>query len=276
VHPQLDTQRLTLAQKIAGKVEIITGPAVSDVLTRLFPGAIEDRGVRIAARKLEDHRRVSLLPRMVERAVEVPQVHFGGTALRKDARRLSEVKDRTLGLPGAPRQGIGGSEAPALLAACVAIRKLPHPLHKAESLDAAGVSGGGCYGAAEELHRLLHRLAVKLPFNSRRGVPMRWLYLSLAVLGTALPYSQFVPWLAEHGLHVRLLFTELFLGRVSAFFGLDAIVSALVLFVFILSEGTRRKIPLLWLPIAATCVMGASCGFPLFLYLRERQIGRSA
>jgi hypothetical protein len=103
---------------------------------------------------------------------------------------------------------------------------------------------------------------------------MRWVYLLLAVLGTVLPYSQFVPWLAEHGLNVRLLFTELFLGRVSAFFGLDAIVSALVLLVFIFSEGTRRKIGRLWLPVAATCLIGVSCGFPLFLYLREGKDGR--
>jgi hypothetical protein len=101
---------------------------------------------------------------------------------------------------------------------------------------------------------------------------MRWLYLCLAVLGTLLPYSQFLPWLAQHGLNVRLLFMQLFLGHVSAFFGLDAIVSALVLFVFIFHEGTRRKTPMLWLPVAATCVVGVSCGFPLFLWLRERQL----
>jgi hypothetical protein len=28
---------------------------------------------------------------------------------------------------------------------------------------------------------------------------------------------------------------------------------------------------ILWLPIAATCLIGVSCGLPLFLYLRERQ-----
>ena len=100
---------------------------------------------------------------------------------------------------------------------------------------------------------------------------MRWVYLFLAVVGTVLPYSQFVPWLAAHGLNVRLLLTHLFLGRVSAFFGLDAIVAALVLLVFIFSEGTRRKIGMLWLPVAATCLIGVSCGFPLFLYMRERQ-----
>jgi hypothetical protein len=103
---------------------------------------------------------------------------------------------------------------------------------------------------------------------------MRWLYLPLAVIGAVLPYSQFVPWLAAHGLNLRLLFEELFSGRVSTFFGLDVIVSALVLLVFIFREGTERKMRMLWLPVAATCLIGVSCGLPLFLYLRERQFAR--
>jgi hypothetical protein len=103
---------------------------------------------------------------------------------------------------------------------------------------------------------------------------MGWVYLCLAVLGTLLPYSQFVPWLAEHGPNVRLLFMQLFLGHVSAFFGLDAILAALVLLVFIFCEGARRKMSMLWLPVAVTCLIGVSCGFPLFLYMRELQVGR--
>jgi predicted exporter len=103
---------------------------------------------------------------------------------------------------------------------------------------------------------------------------MRWLYLLLAVLGAVLPYSQFVPWLAAHGLNLRLLFEELFSAHVSAFFGLDVIVSALVLLIFIFREGAVRKMRMLWMPVAATCLIGVSCGLPLFLYLRERQFAR--
>jgi hypothetical protein len=103
---------------------------------------------------------------------------------------------------------------------------------------------------------------------------MRWLYLLLAILGAVLPYSQFVPWLAAHGLNLRLLIEELFSGHVSAFFGLDVIVSALALLIFIFREGTERKMRMLWLPVAATCLIGVSCGLPLFLYLRERQFAR--
>lgn len=100
---------------------------------------------------------------------------------------------------------------------------------------------------------------------------MLWLYLSLAVVGAVVPYSQFLPWIAEHGLNIPLLFTELFSTPMGAFFGLDVLVSAVVLIVFIRREGARRKMGMLWLPIAATCLIGVSCGLPLFLYLRERQ-----
>ena len=76
---------------------------------------------------------------------------------------------------------------------------------------------------------------------------MRVMYLLLALIGAALPYSQFVPWLARHGLDVPLMLSELFSTRMGAFFGLDVIVSA-------------------------TCLVGVSCGLPLFLYLRERAL----
>jgi Terpene cyclase DEP1 len=105
---------------------------------------------------------------------------------------------------------------------------------------------------------------------------MRRLYLLIALLGAVVPYSQFLPWVAAHGLNLRLFFTELFLGHVSAFFGLDVFLSALALFVFIWHEGATRRIRTLWLPIVATCVIGVSCGLPLFLYLRERQLASDA
>jgi hypothetical protein len=101
---------------------------------------------------------------------------------------------------------------------------------------------------------------------------MLWLYLALALVGAILPYSQFLPWFVEHGLNVPLLFAELFSTRAGAFFGLDVLVSAVVLVVFIRREGAKRKMRMLWLPLAATCLIGVSCGLPLFLYLRERQL----
>ncbi|HEV2805267.1 MAG TPA: DUF2834 domain-containing protein [Chthoniobacterales bacterium] len=104
----------------------------------------------------------------------------------------------------------------------------------------------------------------------------RHLYLALCVLGTILPYWKLGPWLMDHGLNVPLLFEELFATRIGAFFGLDVIVSAIVLFAFIAVEGRRMALSLLWLPVLATCLVGVSLGLPLFLYLRQRKLDTGA
>ncbi len=94
-------------------------------------------------------------------------------------------------------------------------------------------------------------------------------YLGLCVLGTVLPYSQFLPFLREHGFDVQLLCQQLFSNRIGAFFGLDVIVSAVVLLVFVSVEGRRAGMRHLWAPLAAILTVGVSLGLPLFLYMRE-------
>jgi len=78
--------------------------------------------------------------------------------------------------------------------------------------------------------------------------------------------------LATHGLDLPLFFAELFSTRIGAFFGIDLIVSALVLVVFIKVEGQRLAIPQRWVPVVATVAVGVSLGFPLFLYLRQLKL----
>lgn len=95
-------------------------------------------------------------------------------------------------------------------------------------------------------------------------------YLVFCVLGILLPYSQFVPWVvAHHGVPLGLFVRELFANRIGAFFGMDVLVSAVVLIFFVRREGKRLGVRHLWLPIVGTLTVGVSLGFPLFLYLRE-------
>ena len=103
----------------------------------------------------------------------------------------------------------------------------------------------------------------------------RHFYLVCCVLGLLVPYSQFVPWLLEHGLNVTLFCRELFANRMSAFFAMDVIISAIVLISFIQSEGKRLRVRLLWLPTLGTLVVGVSFGFPLFLFLRQVSLDRT-
>ena len=60
-----------------------------------------------------------------------------------------------------------------------------------------------------------------------------------------LPYSQFVPWFIEHGPNFELLERQPFANTVSAFFGLDVLVSAIVQLKFISVDGKRLGMRLL-------------------------------
>ena len=98
---------------------------------------------------------------------------------------------------------------------------------------------------------------------------IRHLYLLFCILGLVLPYSQFVPWVLDHGLNGSLFLHELFANRISGFFGMDVIVSSIVVVSFASSESARLGMRTIWLPIIAVCLVGVSLGLPLFLYLRQ-------
>ncbi|HEU5304179.1 MAG TPA: YciI-like protein [Gemmatimonadales bacterium] len=106
-------------------------------------------------------------------------------------------------------------------------------------------------------------------------VKPRHLYLGLCILGTVLPLSQFLPFLREHGLDPSLFVQQLFATPVSGFFGMDVLVSSLVLWVFVYTDGRRERIRQLWAPIAANLTVGVSLGLPLFLYQRETRRERT-
>lgn len=101
---------------------------------------------------------------------------------------------------------------------------------------------------------------------------MRWFYLVAAVIGTLLPLSQFIPFLTRYGLDVSLFFSQLFENHVSSFFGLDVIVSSVVLWLFVFSEGRRRKMKNLWVYVLCNLIVGVSLALPLFLFFRERKL----
>jgi hypothetical protein len=98
------------------------------------------------------------------------------------------------------------------------------------------------------------------------------IYLVLCFVGTLLPYWQFIPWVAQHGMNLSLLVRELFVNRIGAFFGMDVLVSAVVLVAFMRVESKRLMIPRRWLPVLAVLTVGVSLGLPMFLYMRELRV----
>jgi len=97
------------------------------------------------------------------------------------------------------------------------------------------------------------------------------IYLILCILGLVIPYAEFIPWALQHGLNLPLFVRELFANRIGAFFGMDVLVSAVVLLAFTRIESKRLGIRHRWLVILAVLTVGVSLGLPLFLYLREQQ-----
>lgn len=109
------------------------------------------------------------------------------------------------------------------------------------------------------------------------GVTMKkTIYLLLCIAGTVLPYSEFIPFLQNNGLDLSLFFEQLFANNVSGFFGMDVIVSSLVLWVFVYAEGRRLKMRHLWIYIVCNLLVGVSLGFPLFLLMRQAKLDQSA
>ena len=104
---------------------------------------------------------------------------------------------------------------------------------------------------------------------------MKAIYLVLCVAGFVLPYWQFVPWVAANGLHPGLLVQQLFANRIGGFFGMDVLVSAAVLLVFMRAEGARTAIRGRWLAVIALLAVGVSLALPLFLCMREAQLERT-
>jgi hypothetical protein len=103
-------------------------------------------------------------------------------------------------------------------------------------------------------------------------VKPKTIYMLLCIVGLVVPYAAFLPWLAEHGPNGRLFVQNLFANRISAFFAIDVVVSAVALLRFAALESHRLHLRSRWIILLATLLVGVSLGLPLFLYLRERQL----
>ena len=99
----------------------------------------------------------------------------------------------------------------------------------------------------------------------------KYVYLALFIVGTIVPLTAFIPWVIDHGLDISRMVEELFVNHISAFFGIDVIVSTIVLWVFINWEGRRVGVPM-WPAVVASVTIGVSSALPLFLFLRESRI----
>ena len=97
---------------------------------------------------------------------------------------------------------------------------------------------------------------------------MKWFWLLLCVIGTALPYDVFIPWVLKNGLDIRLLIDQAS-TPIAAFAWLDVVASAVVVLALATKQIARGR-HWFWLVIVGTCAVGVSLGLPLYLYLKHR------
>ncbi len=99
---------------------------------------------------------------------------------------------------------------------------------------------------------------------------MQKLYLTFAVLGAVVPYAFFAPFLAQHGLDLRLLAEFLFANSVSTFFAADLAIACAFFAVLMFREAARLNMQkFAWICLLVLGTVGLSAAFPLFMYFRE-------
>ncbi len=103
---------------------------------------------------------------------------------------------------------------------------------------------------------------------------LRGWYLILCVIGVVLPYWQGMEFSRSHGLNMAVFLEQAFASPGARYIVFDLLITAAVFIIFTIAEGRRLSMGRLWIPIAATFVVGVSLGLPLFLFMREKRLAR--
>ncbi|MDV3349767.1 DUF2834 domain-containing protein [Leptothoe sp. ISB3NOV94-8A] len=101
------------------------------------------------------------------------------------------------------------------------------------------------------------------------------LYLTLTVIGSILPWIFLDQFLFSGTASASKFFAQAFSTPVGIALTVDLSISCLVFFCFAWFELSRIGLSRrwLWLYLGCTLGVGLSCSLPLFLYMRERQLG---
>ena len=99
---------------------------------------------------------------------------------------------------------------------------------------------------------------------------IRYVYLALAVIGAVLPMSYFIAWFETYGYDLGAMVEAWNVNDATTGLVYDLTVTFAALIVWILYETLQNGRWLNLIAIPASLMIGVSCGFPLYLYLRSR------
>ena len=102
--------------------------------------------------------------------------------------------------------------------------------------------------------------------------PLRMVYLALAVWGAIHPMSWFIKYMNETGTGFSGLIDAWYVNASTTGLTWDLTIAAIALTVWIIAETWVRKNWSALVAIPATFCIGVSCGLPLYLFLRTRNV----
>ncbi len=95
------------------------------------------------------------------------------------------------------------------------------------------------------------------------------IYLSLAVIGTVVPWYFFQSYFLQHGLDGELFIRLLFANGAAGGFSADVLISIVVFLYWVWSDAKEQGVKRWWLVVPALFAVGLSLAMPLYLYLRH-------
>lgn len=94
------------------------------------------------------------------------------------------------------------------------------------------------------------------------------IYLTMAIIGTLVPWYFFGTFFIKEGINLSLFLTNVFANRPAAGFSSDVLISILVFLFWSFNDARSKQIKHWWVIFAASCTVGLSLSLPLYLYLR--------
>lgn len=97
---------------------------------------------------------------------------------------------------------------------------------------------------------------------------VRHVYLFAAVVGAVAPYVFFVRFMGGDDASMSAFVAQLFATSPAAGFTTDLLITSGVFWVWSFGEARRRGMKRWWSYVVVNLLVGLSCAFPLFLYVR--------
>jgi len=99
---------------------------------------------------------------------------------------------------------------------------------------------------------------------------MKQLYLVLAIAGAVGPYIFFAQFMGSADPSLGAFVSQLFATPPAAGFTTDLLITSAAFWIWSFQEAQRRGMRRWWGYVVVNLLIGLSCAFPLFLYMRVR------